>query len=115
LVVDPGPLQWRSDRQNVGVAIDNDLCVLQPGELGDDIVAELRLAGGAKLITALREQKVAGLDEPGLALQPHDLRPYNCWFCACSASQLLCDTQADNISIVSGTTDAVAAVNLIMA
>src|ERR1700674_5275232 len=53
IVVDPGPLQWRSDRQIVGVAVDDDLSVLQPSELGDDIVAELRLAGGAELIAAL--------------------------------------------------------------
>ena len=55
IVVDPSPLQWRSDRQIVGVAVDDDLSVLQPGELGDDIVAKLRLAGGAELIAALRE------------------------------------------------------------
>ena len=74
IVVDPGPLQGRSDRQIVGVAVDDYLGVLQPGELGDDVAAELRLAGGAELIAALREQEVAGLDKPGLALQPRDLR-----------------------------------------
>ena len=70
IVVDPGALQLRPDRQIVGVAVNDDFGVLQPGELGDDVAAELGLAGRAELITALREQEVAGFDKAGLALQP---------------------------------------------
>ena len=54
--------------------------------------------------------RVADIDT-GLALQPRDQRlqllvlRLELLICACSVSELLCETQADNKSMVSGTTE----------
>ena len=46
------PLEIPPNRRIVRIAINDDFGVLQPLEFGDNIIGELRLAGGNKLIAA---------------------------------------------------------------
>ena len=56
------------------MAVDDDFGVRREvPELGDDVVGELGLTGGAEPETALGEQQVTGFDERTLCLQRCDL------------------------------------------
>ena len=66
LLAMPARFQRRTHRQVVGVAVDDDLGVLQALQLRQVLVERL-LAIGAELIAALREQQIAG-DNPFLLL-----------------------------------------------
>jgi hypothetical protein len=117
VVFDARLLQRGPDRQIVGVAVDHDFCVLQSLQTGN-ILAERLLPIGAQLAAALREQHVArnyplilllhlgDLCQLGRRLRPSLLQLLGLLFVGLS------DTQAANISAVSGTTDA-AVVNLL--
>ena len=68
-------LQRGSDRQIVGVPVDDDFRGRRETfQLRDNVFGELGLTGGAKPVTALREQQVTGFDKPLFCLRRRDLR-----------------------------------------
>src|SRR5689334_17844721 len=67
------PLQRGSDRQIVGVSVDDDFGVLQTLQLRHVLIERL-LTVSAEMIAAFREQHVAGDDPLLLLLHLRDLR-----------------------------------------
>src|SRR5271165_1989032 len=74
VIRDPLALQLRTYRSVVGVAIYDNLDILQTPQPRDDVVGDLGLPGGAELKAARREQEVTRFDELLLRLRLRELR-----------------------------------------